>query len=117
LRETGAGQAVAKSAGGVLEVGGAAAALVGAPEVGAPLAAIGSKAKGRQGGAGRVAQQRKARRAAGRREQTTLELQGASDIRRANRSTQANPRPRPAVSPGRRTGSVDARRGADVPPF
>jgi hypothetical protein len=58
------------------------------------------------------------RRAAGRAETAELSARGASDLRTADRSKQAAPRSRPAVSPGRKTGSVTpAQIEADRPPF
>jgi hypothetical protein len=77
--------------------------------VGVASKAAGAPAKAAARGGGR--------RAAGRAETQELSARGASDLRAADRSRQASPRPRPPVSPGRKTGSVDARRGADIPPF
>jgi hypothetical protein len=104
---TGAGKAAGRAVGGVAEAAGGAAALAGFPEAGAAAAAAGSAVrKHSQSGptpAGRYATRKgKAAKA----ETAELNAKGASDISTANRAKQASPRPRPPVSPGRKSGSV-----------
>lgn len=101
LAHSKAGQAAGRAVGGLAEGAGAAAAVAGAPEIGGALADAGRSvrrtSRSGQTQAGAYAQ----RRRAGSREVRTLQAQGASNIRTAQR-------PQPAPNkPGRVIGTIE----------
>jgi Lysozyme like domain len=94
------------------EVAGAALTLAGAPEAGAPIAAVGSGLKhasgGSQGRAGKYAARKRTQHRQNSAEDRELAAKGASNIRTARQPIrrQVAEGTRPAPRPGRKTGTI-----------
>ena len=116
---TAAGRAAGKAVGGAAEAGGAAAALAGFPEIGAPIAAAGSAVRSHSKSAptkaGKVASGARTRSRQNASEDAELQARGASDIAAARKPPGTL---RKSDKPGVKTGSIPAGRyDDDKPPF